>query len=51
VIGLLFDLTYAIGADAVGRRFRTQRGGNIQRYLVGGIYLSIAALAAVSAFS
>lgn len=51
VIGLLFDLTYAIGADAVGRRFRTQRGGNVQRYLVGGIYLSIAALAAVSAFS
>jgi threonine/homoserine/homoserine lactone efflux protein len=49
-IGLLFDLTYAIGADAVGRRFRSQRGGNIQRYVVGGIYLSIALVAALSAF-
>lgn len=52
VIGLLLDLGYAVGADAIGRRFRT-RGrstGRVQRYVVGGIYLSIAAVAALGAF-
>ena len=51
VIGLLLDLSYAIGADAIGRRFRSQNrsGGRVQRYLVGGIYLSIAAIAALGA--
>ena len=39
-----------IGADAIGRRFRSQRGGTVQRYLVGGIYLTIATFAAHSAF-
>jgi threonine/homoserine/homoserine lactone efflux protein len=39
VIALALDLSYALGADAIG-----------QRYLVGGIYLCIAAFAALTAF-
>jgi threonine/homoserine/homoserine lactone efflux protein len=48
-IGLLLDLAYAVGADAIGRRFRSQgrSGGRAQRLLVGGIYLTIATVAAL----
>jgi threonine/homoserine/homoserine lactone efflux protein len=51
VIGLALDLTYALGADAIGRRFRSRgrRDGRVQRLLVGGIYLTIAAVAALGA--
>ena len=48
-IGLLLDLAYAVGADAIGRRFHSQSrcGGRAQRLLVGGIYLTIATFAAL----
>ena len=48
-IGLLLDLAYAVGADAIGRRFRSQgrSGGRMQRLVVGGIYLTIATVAAL----
>ncbi|WBQ02030.1 LysE family translocator [Kribbella sp. CA-293567] len=49
VIGLLLDLTYALGADALARRFRTAgRRRGLGRYVVAGIYLTIAAVAALS---
>lgn len=46
-IGLLLDLCYAVGADAIGRRFRTAgRYDGLRKYVVAGIYLTIAAVAA-----
>jgi threonine/homoserine/homoserine lactone efflux protein len=54
VIALALDLSYALGADAIGRRYRSARGRRTsgwQRYLVGGIYLCIAAFAVVTAFT
>jgi threonine/homoserine/homoserine lactone efflux protein len=53
VIALALDLCYALGADAIGRRYRSARGrrtGGWQRYVVGGIYLCIAAFATLTAF-
>ena len=51
LIGLSLDLCYAVGADAVGRRFRsartTSRGRNL---VVASIYLGLSAFALVSAF-
>jgi threonine/homoserine/homoserine lactone efflux protein len=50
-IGLLLDLAYALGADAIGRRFRlSPRRHRIQKFVVAGIYLSIALLAVVGTF-
>jgi threonine/homoserine/homoserine lactone efflux protein len=46
-IGLLLDLCYAVGADAIGRRFRSAgRYHGLRKYVVAGIYLTIAAVAA-----
>ncbi|ADB32498.1 Lysine exporter protein (LYSE/YGGA) [Kribbella flavida DSM 17836] len=50
VIGLALDLCYAVGADAIGRRFRSARSRRIQRFLAGGSYLAIAVVAALTAF-
>ncbi|GAA1569610.1 LysE family translocator [Kribbella sancticallisti] len=50
-IGLLLDLCYAVGADAIGRRFRgTGRHRRLQKFVVAGIYLAIALLAVAGAF-
>jgi threonine/homoserine/homoserine lactone efflux protein len=49
-IGLLLDLSYALGADAIGRRFRTSGPRNLRKYVIAGIYLAIAAAAVVGAF-
>jgi threonine/homoserine/homoserine lactone efflux protein len=49
LIGLVFDLCYALGADAIGRRFRsvrtTSRGRNL---VVAGIYLALSAFALIT---
>jgi threonine/homoserine/homoserine lactone efflux protein len=49
LIGLVFDLGYAVGADAIGRRFRgvrtTSRGRNL---VVAAIYLALSAFALVT---
>jgi threonine/homoserine/homoserine lactone efflux protein len=51
-IGLLLDLCYALGADVIGRRFRTAgRRRGVRKYVVAGIYLTIAVVAAASAFT
>lgn len=51
-IGLLLDLSYALGADAIARRFRTTgRFSGIGKYVVAGIYLTIAAVAAAGVLS
>ncbi|MEU4194293.1 LysE family translocator [Kribbella sp. NPDC026611] len=51
LIGLLLDLSYAMGADAVGRRFRSARTGSRGRNLVvATIYLGLSAFALVTAF-
>lgn len=51
-IGLLLDLSYALGADAVARRFRTAgRFRGAGKYVVAGIYLTIAAVAALGVLS
>ncbi|GAA0956140.1 LysE family translocator [Kribbella koreensis] len=48
VIGLALDLCYALGADAIGRRMRTGgRFAGLRKYVVAGIYLTIAAIAAL----
>ncbi|TWD84101.1 threonine/homoserine/homoserine lactone efflux protein [Kribbella amoyensis] len=50
VIGLALDLCYAVGAAELGRRLKpTGRGQTVQRWTVAGIYLAIAAAAAISA--
>ncbi|MGC4938895.1 LysE family translocator [Kribbella sp. DT2] len=49
VIGLALDLCYAVGADAIGRRFRSPRSTQIQRYLAGGSYLAVSVVAAFTA--
>ena len=51
LIGLTLDLCYAVGADAVGRRFRTARTTSRGRNLfVAAIYLGLSAFALISAF-
>lgn len=51
LIGLVFDLCYAVGADAVGRRFRTVRTTSRGRNLVvAAIYLALSAFALITAF-
>ncbi|MEU8226752.1 LysE family translocator [Kribbella sp. NPDC048915] len=50
LIGLALDLCYAIGADAVGRRFRAARTSSRTRNLVvATIYLALAAFAVTTA--
>ncbi|WP_350276248.1 LysE family translocator [Kribbella sp. HUAS MG21] len=50
VIGLALDLCYAVGADAIGRRFRSVRTTSRGRTLVvATIYLGLAAFALISA--
>ncbi|GAA1518653.1 LysE family translocator [Kribbella lupini] len=51
VIGLALDLGYAVGADAIGRRFRSPRSTTIQRYLAGGSYLAVSVVAALTALN
>jgi threonine/homoserine/homoserine lactone efflux protein len=47
-IGLLLDLSYALGADTLARRFRLSgRRRGPAKYVVAGIYLTIAAVAAI----
>ena len=50
LIGLILDLCYAVGADAIGRRFRstrtTSRGRNL---VVAAIYLALSAFALITA--
>jgi hypothetical protein len=51
LIGLVLDLCYAVGADAVGRRFRTVRTTSRGRNLVvAAIYLGLSAFALITAF-
>jgi hypothetical protein len=50
VIGLLLDLCYAVGADAIGRRSR-RKNSSVQKYVVAGIYLTVAAVAAAGVIS
>ena len=50
LIGLTFDLCYAVGADAVGRRFRGVRTTSRRRNLiVAAIYLGLSAFALITA--
>ncbi|MFI5707575.1 LysE family translocator [Kribbella sp. NPDC051620] len=50
VIGLALDLCYALGADVIGRRMRTGgRFAGLRKYVVAGIYLTIAVVAALGA--
>ncbi|TDW86656.1 MULTISPECIES: LysE family translocator [Kribbella] len=50
LIGLTLDLCYAIGADAVGRRFRSVRTTSRRRNLiVAAIYLGLSAFALITA--
>jgi threonine/homoserine/homoserine lactone efflux protein len=51
VIALLLDLSYALGADALGRRAGVigRSNSRIQRWVVAGIYITIAVAAAVGA--
>jgi threonine/homoserine/homoserine lactone efflux protein len=52
VIGLALDLCYALGADAIGRRLRTGgRFAGLRKYVVAGIYLTIATVAALGALT
>ncbi|NIK59707.1 LysE family translocator [Kribbella shirazensis] len=51
LIGLALDLCYAVGADAIGRRFRSVRTTSRRRTLVvAAIYLGLSAFALISAF-
>jgi threonine/homoserine/homoserine lactone efflux protein len=51
LVGLTLDLCYAVGADAIGRRFRsartTSRGRNV---IVATIYLALSVFALVTIF-
>lgn len=50
LIGLMLDLSYAVGADAVGRRFRSARTASRARNLVvAAIYLALSAFALITA--
>jgi threonine/homoserine/homoserine lactone efflux protein len=50
LIGLTFDLCYAVGADAVGRRFRSVRTTSRRRNLiVAPIYLGLSVFALITA--
>ncbi|RZT17301.1 threonine/homoserine/homoserine lactone efflux protein [Kribbella sp. VKM Ac-2569] len=50
LIGLTLDLCYAVGADAVGRRFRSVRTSSRRRNLiVAAIYLGLSAFALITA--
>ena len=50
LIGLTLDLCYAVGADAVGRRFRSVRTTSRRRNLiVAAIYLGLSAFALITA--
>ncbi|MGW6199453.1 LysE family translocator [Kribbella sp. NPDC055110] len=50
MIGLTLDLCYAVGADAVGRRFRSVRTTSRRRNLiVAAIYLGLSAFALITA--
>ncbi|MEV0790152.1 LysE family translocator [Kribbella sp. NPDC050459] len=50
LIGLVFDLCYAVGADAIGRRFRSVRTTSRWRNLtVAAIYLGLSAFALITA--
>jgi threonine/homoserine/homoserine lactone efflux protein len=52
VIGLALDLCYALGADALRRRLRTGgRFAGLRKYVVAGIYLTIATIAAFGALT
>jgi threonine/homoserine/homoserine lactone efflux protein len=51
VIGLTLDICYAVGADAIGRRFRSARTTSRARNrFVAAIYLGLAAFALITAF-
>lgn len=51
LIGLALDLCYAVGADALGRRFRSVRTTNRGRNLVvATIYFALSAFALISVF-
>ncbi|WP_328999664.1 LysE family translocator [Kribbella sp. NBC_00709] len=50
LIGLTFDLCYAVGADAIGRRFRSVRTtGRGRNLVVATIYLGLSAFALITA--
>jgi threonine/homoserine/homoserine lactone efflux protein len=50
LIGLVLDLSYAVGADAVGRRFRSVRTtGRARNLVVATIYLGLSAFALITA--
>jgi threonine/homoserine/homoserine lactone efflux protein len=50
LIGLVLDLSYAVGADAVGRRFRSVRTtGRVRNLAVATIYLGLSAFALITA--
>ena len=50
-IGLALDLSYAVGADAIGRRFRSARTTTRWRNrFVAAVYLGLSAVALISAF-
>jgi threonine/homoserine/homoserine lactone efflux protein len=51
LIGLALDLSYAVGADAIGRRFRSARTTSRWRNrFVAAVYLGLSAVALISAF-
>ncbi|TCO51198.1 threonine/homoserine/homoserine lactone efflux protein [Kribbella antiqua] len=51
LIGLALDLSYAVGADAIGRRFRSARTTTRWRNrFVAAVYLGLSAVALISAF-
>lgn len=50
LIGLVFDLSYAVGADVIGRRFRSVRTtGRARNLAVATIYLGLSAFALITA--
>jgi threonine/homoserine/homoserine lactone efflux protein len=50
LIGLVLDLSYAVGADAIGRRFRSVRTtGRARNLVVATIYLGLSAFALITA--
>ncbi|TDW76677.1 LysE family translocator [Kribbella pratensis] len=50
LIGLVLDLSYAVGADAIGRRFRSVRTtGRVRNLVVATIYLGLSAFALITA--
>ena len=50
LIGLVLDLSYAVGADAIGRRFRSARTtGRARNLVVATIYLGLSAFALITA--